>query len=78
VNAEPIYNGATRQAMKLGMRLAQLVVLFGTGMPAQRGMIAPATPSAIRHAGCDCRRALARGARWRFEAEGQCFGHAAG
>ena len=30
--AEPIYKGATRPAMKLGIPLVPLVVLFGTGM----------------------------------------------
>lgn len=32
MNAEAIYKGATRPAMKLGIPLVPLVVLFGTGM----------------------------------------------
>lgn len=32
MNAEAIYKGATRPAMKLGVPLVPLVVLFGTGM----------------------------------------------
>jgi type IV secretion system protein VirB3 len=32
MQAEAIYKGATRPAMKLGIPLAPLVVLFGTGM----------------------------------------------
>jgi type IV secretion system protein VirB3 len=32
VNAEAIYKGATRPAMKLGIPLVPLVVLFGIGM----------------------------------------------
>ena len=32
MQAEAIYKGATRPAMKLGIPLVPLVVLFGTGM----------------------------------------------
>ena len=32
MHAEAIYKGATRPAMKLGIPLVPLVVLFGTGM----------------------------------------------
>jgi type IV secretion system protein VirB3 len=32
MQAEAIYKGATRPAMKLGIPLVPLVILFGTGM----------------------------------------------
>ena len=32
MHAEVIYKGATRPAMKLGVPLVPLVILFGTGM----------------------------------------------